>query len=191
LASGRIGLAVLRRLAPFDVRLHYFDTHRLSRISSTSWAYVPPDCGLLAQGRGRRIHATVRCTPRTYHLFDEALIGSMRRGSYIVNTARARSSFRDAVVAALESRAQLPATPGTSGTRSRRPPDHRGARARHEAMNPHVSVPACPPRPARRRDPRDPESFLAAQPSATEYLIVAGGGLAGTGRILHGRRRVG
>ena len=28
-AAGRIGLAVLRRLAPFDVRLHYTDRHRL------------------------------------------------------------------------------------------------------------------------------------------------------------------
>src|SRR5882757_11386914 len=30
IAAGRIGRAVLRRLAPFDVRLHYTDTHRLS-----------------------------------------------------------------------------------------------------------------------------------------------------------------
>ena len=30
LAAGRIGLAVLRRLAPFDVRLHYSDKRRLS-----------------------------------------------------------------------------------------------------------------------------------------------------------------
>src|ERR1700733_9644846 len=30
LAAGRIGLAVLRRLAPFDVRLHYSQRHRLS-----------------------------------------------------------------------------------------------------------------------------------------------------------------
>src|ERR1700742_1003022 len=28
-AAGRIGLAVLRRLAPFDVQLHYYDKHRL------------------------------------------------------------------------------------------------------------------------------------------------------------------
>ena len=28
-ASGRIGLAVLRRMKPFDVKLHYFDRHRL------------------------------------------------------------------------------------------------------------------------------------------------------------------
>lgn len=28
-AAGRIGLAVLRRLAPFDVKLHYTDRYRL------------------------------------------------------------------------------------------------------------------------------------------------------------------
>merc|ERR1711997_1358419 len=28
-AAGRIGLAVLRRMAPFDVELHYTDRHRL------------------------------------------------------------------------------------------------------------------------------------------------------------------
>src|SRR5262249_39635884 len=29
-AAGRIGLAVLKRLKPFDVKLHYFDQHRLA-----------------------------------------------------------------------------------------------------------------------------------------------------------------
>merc|ERR1712100_802939 len=28
-AAGRIGLAVLRRMAPFDMQLHYTDRHRL------------------------------------------------------------------------------------------------------------------------------------------------------------------
>ena len=30
-AAGRIGLAVLRRLKPFDVKLHYTDKHRLPK----------------------------------------------------------------------------------------------------------------------------------------------------------------
>ena len=29
-AAGRIGLAALRRMKPFEVNLHYFDRHRLS-----------------------------------------------------------------------------------------------------------------------------------------------------------------
>ena len=30
-AAGRIGLAVLRRLKPFDVKLHYTDSHRCAK----------------------------------------------------------------------------------------------------------------------------------------------------------------
>ena len=37
-AAGRIGSAVLRRLKPFDVKLHYTDRHRLPETSSGSWA---------------------------------------------------------------------------------------------------------------------------------------------------------
>ena len=37
-AAGRIGLAVLRRLAPFDVQLHYTDKHRLDEgASNANW----------------------------------------------------------------------------------------------------------------------------------------------------------
>ena len=35
-AAGRIGTAVLRRLKPFDVDLHYTDRHRLPPTSSGS-----------------------------------------------------------------------------------------------------------------------------------------------------------
>lgn len=31
-AAGRIGLAVLRRLKPFEVKLHYFQRHRLPKL---------------------------------------------------------------------------------------------------------------------------------------------------------------
>jgi formate dehydrogenase len=37
IAAGRIGLAVLRRLKPFDVKLHYYNPHRLGPMSRLSW----------------------------------------------------------------------------------------------------------------------------------------------------------
>ncbi len=88
-AAGRIGLAVLRRLKPFNVKLHYTDRHRLS-----------PD---IERELGLTFHAnveslvrvcdvvTINCPlhPETEHLFNEVLIGKMKRGAYIVNTARA------------------------------------------------------------------------------------------------------
>ena len=36
-AAGRIGTAVLRRLKPFDMKLHYTDRHRLPEASKRSW----------------------------------------------------------------------------------------------------------------------------------------------------------
>ena len=39
--------------------------------------------------------------PETEHMFDDKLIGMMKRGSYIVNTARAKIVDRDAIVRAL------------------------------------------------------------------------------------------
>jgi formate dehydrogenase len=41
--------------------------------------------------------------PETEHLFDDELIGKMKRGAYLINTARGKICDRDAVVRALES----------------------------------------------------------------------------------------
>ena len=41
--------------------------------------------------------------PETEDLFDEKLLAKMKRGAYLVNTARAKICHRDAIVRALES----------------------------------------------------------------------------------------
>ena len=47
IAAGRIGLAVLRRLKPFDVKLHYYDPHRLSAdVEKELRLTYPPDASL-------------------------------------------------------------------------------------------------------------------------------------------------
>jgi len=181
IASGRIGLAVLRRLAPFDVRLHYFDTHRLTpEIEHELGLTFHPDAASLAQAVDVvSIHCPLH--PATYHLFDEALIGSMRRGSYIVNTARAEIVVRDAAVAALES-GQLAGYAGDVWYPQPPPADHPWRTMPHEAMTPHVSGTSLSAQARYAGGTREIlESFLAAQPIRDEYLIVAGGGLAGTG----------
>ena len=48
-AAGRIGSAVLRRLKPFDVKLHYTDRHRLPARSSRSWLTFHPDAESLVR----------------------------------------------------------------------------------------------------------------------------------------------
>src|SRR5262249_40801059 len=50
-AAGRIGLAVLRRLKPFDVKLHYTQRHRLPpAVEQELGLTFPPDRGSLAAG---------------------------------------------------------------------------------------------------------------------------------------------
>jgi formate dehydrogenase len=181
IAAGRIGLAVLRRLAPFGVRLHYFDTHRLPpELEHELGLTFHPDAAALAQAVDVvSIHCPLH--PGTYHLFDEALISSMRRGSYIVNTARAEIVVRDAIVDALDS-GQLAGYAGDVWYPQPPPADHPWRTMPHEAMTPHVSGTSLSAQTRYAGGTREIlESFLAAAPIRDEYLIVAGGALAGTG----------
>jgi formate dehydrogenase len=181
IAAGRIGLAVLRRLAPFDVRLHYFDTRRLpAELESELGLTFHPDAASLARAVDvLSIHAPLH--PGTYHLFDAALIGSMRRGSYIVNTARAEIAVRDDVVAALES-GQLAGYAGDVWYPQPPAADHPWRTMPNEAMTPHVSGTSLSAQARYAAGAREIlEDFLVQDAIRDEYLIVAGGGLAGTG----------
>lgn len=128
-AAGRIGLAVMRRLAPFDVGLHYYDKHRLpaeveAELNLTHHESVQemvPHLDVVT------INAPLH--PETRGLFDDDLLSTMKRGAYLINTARALIVDRDAVVRALES-GNSPDTPATSGIRSPRRRITRGGRCR-------------------------------------------------------------
>src|SRR6185436_1499524 len=99
-AAGRIGTAVLRRMKPFDVGLHYTDRHRLpdeveEELGVTfheSAADMVPVCDVVT------INAPLH--PETEHMFDDELLASMKRGSYLINTARGKICDRDAIVRA-------------------------------------------------------------------------------------------
>jgi formate dehydrogenase len=102
-AAGRIGSAVLRRLKPFDVRLHYTDRHRLpTEVESELGVRFHPDvASLVSVCDVVTINAPLH--PETEHLFNDELLAKMKRGSYLVNTARGKICDRDAVARALES----------------------------------------------------------------------------------------
>src|SRR6204780_2878536 len=84
-AAGRIGLAVLRRLKPFDVKLHYTDRHRLpeSVEKELNVTFHPTAESMVRVCDVVTINAPLH--PETENLFDEALIREMKRGAYIVN----------------------------------------------------------------------------------------------------------
>jgi formate dehydrogenase len=181
MAAGRIGQAVLRRLAPFDVNLHYTDRRRLpTEVEQELDLTFHPDVQSLARAADvLSIHAPLH--PQTYHLFDEQLLASMRRGSYIVNTARAEICVRDAIVAALES-GQLAGYAGDVWYPQPPPADHPWRTMPHQAMTPHVSGTTLSAQARYAAGTREIlEDWFAGRQIREEYLIVDGGRLAGTG----------
>ncbi|HET9874814.1 MAG TPA: NAD-dependent formate dehydrogenase [Mycobacterium sp.] len=180
-AAGRIGQAVLRRMAPFDVNLHYTDTRRLPPDveKQLNVTYHPDVASLVPAVDVVSIHSPL--VPQTYHLFDEKLLASMRRGSYIVNTARAEICVRDAVAAALKS-GQLAGYAGDVWYPQPPPADHPWRSMPHNAMTPHVSGSTLSAQARYAAGTREIlEDWFAGRPIREEYLIVDGGGLAGTG----------
>jgi formate dehydrogenase len=181
LAAGRIGLAVLRRLAPFDVRLHYSQRHRLSPEIERELALTfHPDARSLAQSVDvLSIHSPL--VPETYQLFNDELLSSMKRGSYIVNTARGAIMDRDAVVRALES-GQLAGYAGDVWYPQPPPSDHPWRVMPHNAMTPHTSGTTLSAQARYAAGTREIlEDSVAGRRIRQEYLIVDGGRLAGTG----------
>jgi formate dehydrogenase len=179
--AGRIGSAVLRRLKAFDVGLHYTDRYRL-----------PPD---VERDLGLTYHKTAAdlvkvCDvvtintplhPETENLFDAKMIARMKRGAYLVNTARAKICNRDAVAAALKS-GQLAGYAGDVWFPQPAPQDHPWRTMPHHGMTPHVSGTSLSAQARYAAGTREIlECWFDGRPIRTEYLIVKDGKLAGAG----------
>ncbi|MGX1544810.1 NAD-dependent formate dehydrogenase [Streptomyces adustus] len=180
-AAGRIGLAVLRRLAPFDVGLHYTDRHRLPRAVEEELGLtfhesaqdMVPHCDVVT------VNAPLH--PETQGLFGDKLIGTMKRGAYLVNTARALIVDRDAVDRALRS-GQLAGYAGDVWFPQPAPADHPWRVMPHHGMTPHISGSSLSAQARYAAGTREIlECWLAGRPVREEYLIVDGGALAGAG----------
>jgi formate dehydrogenase len=180
-AAGRIGTAVLRRLKPFDVRLAYTDPHRLpedvERELGLTFYETPadmvPHCDVVT------INAPLY--PGTEGLFNDQLIATMKRGAYIVNTARGKIADRDAIVRALES-GQIAGYAGDVWFPQPAPADHPWRTMPHHGMTPHISGTSLSAQARYAAGTREIlECWLEGRPIRDEYLIISGGGLAGTG----------
>ncbi|MBA3866358.1 MAG: NAD-dependent formate dehydrogenase [Solirubrobacterales bacterium] len=180
-AAGRIGLGVLRRLAPFDVGLHYMDRHPLApeveaELNAThheSVASLVEVCDVV----------TINCPlhPETENLFDAAMIARMKRGAYLINTARGKICDRDAVVAACES-GRLAGYAGDVWFPQPAPQDHPWRTMPHHGMTPHISGSSLSAQARYAAGTREIlENYFGARPQRDEYLIVDGGNLAGAG----------
>ena len=180
-AAGRIGLSALRKMKPFDVHLHYFDRHRLS-------ASVEEELNLTFHETVESMIAvcdvvTINCPlhPETEDLFDSEMIGKMKKGAYIINTARGKICNREAIAAALES-GQLSGYAGDVWFPQPAPNDHIWRSMPNHGMTPHTSGTSLSAQARYAAGTREIlECFFDGTPIRDEYLIVQNGGLAGTG----------
>jgi formate dehydrogenase len=171
---GRIGQCVAAHLKPFDVQTYYFDYKRLNTVEEqllgarymTLGALVP-HCDVIS------IH--IPLTPQTDGLFDHEVLTSMKRGSYLVNTARGRIVDRDALVGVMES-GHLAGyagdvwypQPAPSGHPSRTMPNH--------ALTPHVSGTSLEAQKRYADGIRDCLTrFFEGDPMERDFVIVEGG----------------
>jgi formate dehydrogenase len=180
-AAGRIGSAVLRRLKPFDMGLHYTDRHRLPKDVEeelgASFHETPEEmvgvCDVVT------INAPLH--PETEHMFDDEMFARMKRGAYLVNTARGKICDRDAVVRALES-GQLAGYAGDVWFPQPAPKDHPWRTMPHHGMTPHTSGTSLSAQARYAAGTREIlECHFGGKPIRDEYLIVEGGKLAGAG----------
>ncbi len=180
-AAGRTGLDALRKLKHFDVHMHYFDRHRLpeeveKELNLTfheSVESMVKVCDVV----------TINCPlhPETEHMFNDELIGKMKRGAYIVNTARGKICDKDAIARALES-GQLSGYAGDVWFPQPAPNDHVWRSMPNHGMTPHTSGTSLSAQARYAAGVREIlECFFDGTPIRDPYLIVQNGELAGMG----------
>lgn len=178
--AGRIGSAVLRRLKPFEVGLHYTDRHRVPALEQALDVTYHPDVESLVR-LCDVVTINTPLHPETEHLFDDDLIGKMKRGAYLVNTARGKICDRDAVVRALDS-GQLAGYAGDVWFPQPAPQDHPWRTMPNHGMTPHTSGTTLSAQARYAAGVREIlECWFDERPIREEYLIVDGGKLAGAG----------
>ncbi len=181
LGAGRIGLAVLRRMKPFDVKLHYYDPHRLS-------PEIEKELGLTFHETPESlvevcdvVNVQTPLYPSTQGFINEQFLAHFKHGAYLVNTARGALADRDAIVRALES-GQLAGYGGDVWFPQPAPADHPWRRMPHQGMTPHISGTSLAGQARYAAGTLEIlQDFFEKKPIRPEYLIVDGGNLAGTG----------
>jgi formate dehydrogenase len=181
IGAGRIGQAVLRRLHPFGVKLHYADSWRLPES-------VEQELGLTYHSDIKEMvknldAVIVNCPlhPGTEHMFNHELLYSMRKGSYIVNCARGKIMDCDALAEALKS-GQIAGYGGDVWFPQPAPADHPWRSMPNNAMVPHMSGTSLSGQNRYAAGTREIlECWLEGRPIRNEYLIVQDGKLAGAG----------
>jgi formate dehydrogenase len=172
--AGRIGQRVATRLRPFDVKVLYYDFRRLSTVEEevlgiryATLDRLVPQCDVI----------TIHCplTPETDGLFDRERLFRMKKGAYLVNTARGKIVQTEPLVEAMK-KGHLAGYAGDVWYPQPAPPDHPWRKMPNHALTIHVSGTTLE---AQRRYSDGVhdclERFFAGKPMERDYLIVEGG----------------
>ncbi|KWC91607.1 NAD-dependent formate dehydrogenase [Burkholderia cepacia] len=181
IGAGRIGLAVLRRLKPFDVHLHYSSRHRISSDleRELGLVYHPTPQSLVQVCDVINLQCPLY--PSTEHMFDDEMFSHVKRGAYLINTARGKLCDTDAVVRALKS-GRLAGYGGDVWFPQPAAAGHPWRWMPNAAMTPHISGTSLSAQARYAAGTLEIlQCFLEGRPIRPEYLIVDGGKLAGTG----------
>ncbi|MGW4373628.1 NAD-dependent formate dehydrogenase [Streptomyces albidoflavus] len=179
--AGRIGLAVLRRLHPFGVDLHYHQRHQLA-------PETEKELGLTYHADLESMVPAVDILslqlplyPSTEGLLDAGMFRRMKRGTYVINCGRAQLVDRDAAVQAVES-GRIAGYAGDVWYPQPAPPDHPWRTMRWNGMTPHISGTTLSAQARYAAGTLDIlQCYFEGRPVREEYLIVDGGNLAGSG----------
>lgn len=172
--AGRIGQRVATRLRPFDVKVLYYDFRRLTTVEEEvlgiRYALLDqllPQCDVI----------TIHCplTPDTDGLFSRERLFTMKKGAYLVNTARGKIVDTHGLVEAVE-KGHIAGYAGDVWYPQPAPPDHPWRKMPNHAMTIHVSGTSLEAQKRYADGTRDCLSrFLGGKPLERDYLIVDGG----------------
>ena len=181
IAAGRSGYDMLRKMAPFDVHLHYFDKHRLSEDKEKELNLTYHDSVESLIAVCDVINISCPLHPETEHMFNDDLISKCKPGAYIINTARGKICDRDAIARGLES-GQLSGYAGDVWFPQPAPNDHVWRSMPNHGMTPHTSGTSLSAQARYAAGVREIlECFFDGTPIRDPYLIVKNGELAGMG----------
>eukprot|EP01027_Heterolobosea_sp_BB2_P008675 GEZU01012869.1.p1 GENE.GEZU01012869.1~~GEZU01012869.1.p1 ORF type:complete len:172 (-),score=32.93 GEZU01012869.1:75-590(-) len=138
IGAGNIGKRVISRLKPFDVQLFYTDLHRLDEKTEQSLGvtFIKDVRDLVARCDVVTVHLPL--TPETDGLFNRDLLMTMKKGSYLINTARGRIVDTKALVEVMES-GHLAGYAGDVWYPEPAPADHPWRKMPNHALVPHYS----------------------------------------------------
>lgn len=174
LGSGRIGQRVMSRLKAFDVKLIYNDFKRLTTAEEIFYGtnFVTFN-DLLKMSDIITIHCPL--TPKTEKLFNKNTLYTMKKGAYLINTARGKIVETKALVDALESE-HLAGYAGDVWYPQPAPADHPWRNMPNHGMTIHISGTTLEAQERYANGTKEClECFFNGDPIDRDYLIVENG----------------